>query len=161
MTCRFTLFAALGVRAYEPGDGAARKPPPDTSAGRAKLEAALIKAHTDRLRKEEALRECVRTLTRERDEALAALSAEIKAHRITSGQLECAIDASAEGVWMARALDAERELALAYPRALRAAAETVREVFYIHRSERVELAEDILALTPEDIERIAKEHEHG
>lgn len=45
--------------------------------------------------------------------------------------------------------------------ALQAAANVVHEAFYLTRPERVELAAQILALTPEDIERSAKEHENG
>ena len=79
------------------------------------------------------LREQVATLTRERDEARAAL-------------------------------------ALAYPRALQAAAYEAREFRSDHpdAEARVDMMEHferisdrILALTPDDIERIAEEHEYG
>lgn len=60
--------------------------------------------------------------------------------------------------------EARAALALAYPRALQAAADVVREhpredAFFEHV--RDGLLEEIIAMTPEDIERIAKEHEHG
>lgn len=73
-----------------------------------------------------------------------------------------------------RATRAERErdearaaLALAYPRALQAAAYVAERMADTRAhaglaySSCVRIAEDILALTPEDIERIAQEHEHG
>lgn len=66
-----------------------------------------------------------------------------------------------------QAMDADERAALAYPRALQAAASVAVDMCETRRKhglsgssfERV--AEDILALTPEDIERITKEHEHG
>lgn len=60
--------------------------------------------------------------------------------------------------------EARAELAMAYTRALQAAADVVREhpredAFFEHV--RDGLLEEILALTPEDIASITKEHEHG
>lgn len=63
--------------------------------------------------------------------------------------------------------EARAELAMAYTRALQAAASVAydmcetRHKHGLSGSSFERVAEDILALTLEDIERITKEHEHG
>lgn len=63
--------------------------------------------------------------------------------------------------------EARAALALAYPRALQAAAHIAERMADTRAhaglaySSCVRIAEDILALAPDDIERIAEEHEHG
>jgi hypothetical protein len=100
-------------------------------------------------------------LRRERDESLAEVA-----------RLQQFMAGGNFYTWMQNAArerdEARAALALAYPRALQAAAGVVDE----HHAAWVEsdigytpdlevLASEIRALTPEDIGRITKEHEHG
>ncbi len=128
---RRELLAQLGGE-YKSGDGAASAPAADLASKRAELEALVKEEHAARLRDDEALRQRVRDAERERDEARA-------------------------------------EVALAYPRALQAAASEVQallddenETDGLDMEAILLTAKDcILALTPDDIDRITKEHEHG
>lgn len=94
------------------------------------------------------------TLTRERDEARAEIA------RLTADGAYVLLEDAAQAI---ADLRRERDQALAsVDRVLRAAADVVdRETRVVTDVVLSDIADNILALTPEAIDRIAEEHEHG
>ena len=96
----------------------------------------------------------VRGAMRERDEARAEVA------RLTADGAYVLLGDAAQAIADLRR-ERDEALAVSYPRVLRAAAHVVdRETRVVTDVVLNDIADAILALTPDDIDRLTKEHEH-